>query len=154
MAPSLFNNVTERSKARRKRMSIAFLTQQDNEDEPLPPTCAPYTTRMKAPAKSIAERPQNVNYTATQRLQALTLVEAGISEKIACASAGVKDTRCIKRWLRKAEQNGYDRTQSKVMTLEHVQDACRSGRPIICGPAKQAAIEEEGMILLLFAGFC
>ena len=123
-------------------------------NEPLPPTCAPYTKRLKVPFKSVVERSQNANYTTAQRLQVLTMHEAGIADKIACAAAGVKDTRCIKRWLKKAEEAGYDRTKSQFLKLKHVQDSARSGRPIRCGPAQQEAIVAEGTTSLAFSDFC
>ena len=144
---SLSLNLTEHPKVSSKPRKAA-------RNEQSPPTCAPYTKRTKAPAKSVAERPQNVNYTPAQRLQTLALYEAGIAADLACAAAGVKDVRCIKRWLKKAEELGYDRTQSRVLKLEYVQDRCREGRPTLCGPAQQAAIIEEGSAILgLFSDF-
>lgn len=141
MAPvSLQNNVTARSKTRRQRMSIAAVLNVSDDEAP-PRNCAPYAKRINKPKpKSIVERPQNVNYTDAQRLQALTLYEHGIAANIAAAIADVKDARSIKRWLRKTQEQGYDRTKSTIMDIKYVQDACRSDRPIRCGSAEQAAI--------------
>ena len=145
-ASSEWSNVTMRSKTRSKRMETAM-------NEPLPSTCASYTKRMKAPAKSVAERSQNVNYTAAQRLQVLTLYEAGIADKMACALTGVKDVRCIKRWLKKAQEAGYDREKSSFLKLKHVQDSARSGRPVRCGSAQQEVIVADGITSLAFSDF-
>jgi len=154
---SLQNNVTTRSKARRQRMSIAQVLNDDDSDEPTPPRqCASYIKRINKQApKSIAERSQNVNYTNAQRLQALTLYEYSIAANIVATTAGVKDARTIKRWLRKAQEQGYDRTKSTIMDIKYVQDDCRVSRPIRCDPVEQAAIVAMGkrylkLLIMLF----
>jgi len=114
--------------------------------EPAPSRqCASYIKRVNKQApKSIAERSQNVNYTNAQRLQALTLYEYGVAPKIAATMAGVKDARTVKAWLQKAQKQGYDRFKSTIMDIKYVQDACRVGRPIICGSIEQTAIIASG----------
>ena len=94
---SLWNNVTTRSKTRKQRMSVAFITQNEDEEALLSRQCASYSKRMKTPPKSVAKRAQNANYTVSQRLQALTLYEEDIAANIAAATADVKDSRSIKR---------------------------------------------------------
>ena len=138
-------NVTKRSTARdarrAKRMTVDYMLNVEASTR----QCASYRTNApKKIAKTVDERSQNAQYSDSQRLQALVLWKAGIAKNIAVAFADVKNVRCFKRWLKIAEERGYDRNTSKMMTIEMVQVKAKSGRPIVCGFAQQEAIIASG----------
>ena len=113
-----------------------------DEEVEVPRHCAPYTFHQVK--KPIKQRPQSVMYTDAQRLQALALYTYGVPAMNACTTAGIKHPRTVWRLLQKAKDRGFDPESSSVLKIEYVQDAARSGRPIICGPAKEEAILASG----------
>jgi hypothetical protein len=72
-------------------------------------------------------------------LQALTLAEHDIAAKIVQAVTEVA-TRTISELKRKARSRGYDPKISRVLKLEYVTDAPRSGRPPKVTPTVETAI--------------
>ena len=82
---------------------------------------------------------QSDSLTTAQRIQALALVEHGIAAKIVQAVTGVS-TRSISALKIKARQRGYDPAVSRVLELECVEDAPRSGRPKKVTPEVEQAI--------------
>ena len=71
---------------------------------------------------------QSNSLTIAQRIQALALVEHGIAAKIVQEVTGVS-TRSISALKIKARQRGYDPVVSRVLKVEYIEDAPRSGRP-------------------------
>ena len=76
----------------------------------------------------MTSRTQNNSLTIGQKLQALSLIEHGITAKVVQAVIGVS-TQSISYLKRKARDRGYDPTVSRILKVEYVEDACRSGRP-------------------------
>ena len=83
---------------------------------------------------------QSNSLTIAQRIQALALVEHGIAAKIVQEVTGVS-TSSISALKIKARQRGYDPTVSRVLKVEYIEDAPRSGRP------KKVTSEVEQAIL-------
>ena len=73
------------------------------------------------------------------RLQALSLVEAGISTKEAARITGISIST-INRLKQKARENGFDPAESTKLSIKHVQDRPRSGRPAKITSEKKASI--------------
>ena len=84
-------------------------------------------------------RPQDNTLTLAQRLQALTLVEHGVSAKRVEEITEVS-TRYISHSKKKARSRGYDPEISRVLKMEYVEDAPRSGQPSKVTPALEEAI--------------
>ena len=84
-------------------------------------------------------RPQDNKLTLAQRLQALTLVEHGVSAKRVEEITEVS-TRSISHIKKKARSRGYDPEISRVLKMEYVEDAPRSGQPSKVTPALEEAI--------------
>jgi hypothetical protein len=84
-------------------------------------------------------RPQSRNFDVGTRLQALTLAEHGIAVKIVQAVIEVI-IRIISELKRKARSRGYDSKISRVLKLEYVIDAPRSGRFSKVTPAVETVI--------------
>ena len=87
----------------------------------------------------MTSRTQSNSLTIGQRLQALSLIEHGISAKVVQAITEVS-IQSISSLKRKARDRGYDPTVSRVLKVEYVQDAPRSGRPSKVTPAIEQAI--------------
>ena len=84
-------------------------------------------------------RPQDNTLTLAQRLQALTLVEHGVLAKRVEEITEVS-TRSISHIKKKARSRGYDPEISRVLKMEYVEDAPRSGQPSKVTPALEEAI--------------
>ena len=82
---------------------------------------------------------QSNSLTIAQRIQALALVEHGIAAKMVQAVTGVS-TRSISALKIKARQRGYDPAVSRVLEVEYIEDAPRSGRPKKVTPEVEQAI--------------
>ena len=156
----LNHNVTHRFRARQRRMSITRILDVSLFSPPSPALseedyvehdafvlsrCAPYTKgKKKITPKPPDVRTQNKNYSVFTRIQCLTLYEYGVKARIAeeyCEVGGRRPNgQTVARWLRKAIKQGYDRTVSRVLLPEHVQDKSRSGRPKITSPTLEAEI--------------
>jgi transposase len=74
-----------------------------------------------------------------QRLQALALAEKSIAAKVVQAITEVS-VRSISDLKKKARSRGYDPQISRVLKLEYVEDAPRSGRPLKITPAIETVI--------------
>ncbi len=83
--------------------------------------------------------PQSVNHDDGTRLQALTLIEAGIAHQIITAVTDIS-RRTINRLQKKARDRGYDPQQSNKLFLSYVTDQPRSGRPAVVTPEVESAI--------------
>jgi hypothetical protein len=94
---------------------------------------------MSSTPQVTLSRPQSRNFDVGTRLQALTLVEHDIAAKIVQAVTEVT-TRTISELKRKARSRGYDSKISRVLKLEYVTDASRSGRLSKVTPAVETAI--------------
>ena len=70
----------------------------------------------------MTSRTQSNSLTIGQRLQALSLIEHGISAKVVQAITEVS-IQSISSLKRKARDRGYDPTVSRVLKVEYVQDA-------------------------------
>ena len=89
----------------------------------------------------IKSRTQNNSLTTGQKLQELCLVEHGIAVKVVQAVTGVS-TQSISYIKRKALDRGYDPTVSRILKVEYVEDACRSGRPLkVTSEVEQAILD-------------
>lgn len=93
--------------------------------------------------------PKSVNYDDGQRLQALALAEYGVPYSVAAEQAGMTGgaagAQAVRRLISKAMSRGYDPSISKVLKLEYVVDAKRSGRPIIATEDKKKEVVAIGM---------
>ena len=87
----------------------------------------------------MTSRTQNNSLTIGQKLQALSLIEHGITAKVVQAVTGVS-IQSISYLKRKARDRGYDPTVSRILKVEYVQDAPRSGRPLKVTPEIEQAI--------------
>ena len=87
----------------------------------------------------MTSRTQNNSLTIGKKLQALSLIEHGIAAKVVQAVTGVS-TQSISYLKRKARDRGYDPTISRILKVEYVQDAPRSGRPTKVTPEVEQAI--------------
>lgn len=86
---------------------------------------------------------QSVNYTAAQRLQALSLAKAGIAMNIIKAMTEIKSESTIYRYKKQARERGYDPAISRVMKMEYVKNAPRSSRPTKITPQVEEKILEN-----------
>ena len=86
-------------------------------------------------------RPQDNTLTLAQRLQALTLVEHGVSAKSVEEITEVS-TRSISHIKKKARSRGYDPEILRVLKMEYVEDAPRSGQPSKVTPALEAILTD------------
>ncbi len=68
------------------------------------------------------------NTTPAQRIQAISLAEAGIDKKIVAVSAGMT-VSSVYRVIQKAKDKGYNKEESTVIKMKYVIDTPRSGRP-------------------------
>ncbi len=83
------------------------------------------------------------NTTSAQRIQAISIAEAGIDKKIAAASAGMT-LSSVYRIIKKAKDRGYNKDESTIMKMEYVVDDPRSGRPPKATPEKTAEVLDLG----------
>jgi transposase len=98
---------------------------------------------MATQGHSIMEaRPQNRSLNVGQRLQALTLAEEGIAAKIVQSITEVS-IRSISDLKKKTRSRGYDSQISRVLKLEYVTDASRSGRSFKITSVIEAVIVEN-----------
>ncbi len=79
------------------------------------------------------------NTTSAQRIQVMTLAEAGIEKKIAAASAGMT-VSSIYRVIKKAKDREYNKNESSIMKMKYVVDEPRSDRPRKANAEKEAEI--------------
>ena len=82
---------------------------------------------------------QSNSLMVAQRIQALALVEHGIEAKIVQEVTGVS-TRSISALKIKARQREFDPVVSRVLKVEYIEDAPRSGRPKKVTPEVEQAI--------------
>ena len=90
----------------------------------------------------IMPRTQSNTLTLAQRLQALTLAEEGIAAVKIQKLTGVS-VRSISELKRKARSRGYDPAISRILKMEYVEDAPRSGRPSKATPVMEQAILDD-----------
>src|SRR5450432_3310546 len=64
------------------------------------------------------------------RIAALTLYDVGIPLPIICHKYGCTPTS-VYRWARIARKRGWDPKRNPIITIEHLEDAPRSGRPTL-----------------------
>jgi len=79
------------------------------------------------------------NTTSAQRIQVMTLAEAGIEKKIAAASAGMT-VSSVYRVIKKAKDREYNKNESSIMKMKYVVDEPRSDRPRKANAEKEAEI--------------
>ena len=82
---------------------------------------------------------QSINHDNGTRLQALALAEAGIASKIVTAITEIS-RYTISRLQKQARTRGYDPKVSKKLLLSYVEDAPRSGRPLVTTPQVKNAV--------------
>lgn len=82
---------------------------------------------------SSSSRPQSNSLDLGQRLQALSLVEHGLSPKEASKASGVSP-QTISRLRKQARERGFDPSVSSILKIEYVEDVKRSGRPTVRTP--------------------
>ena len=167
----LSQNVTNRFRARRARMSLnrvlnssvlsislqspnrSFFSDANIEKHnEFSRRCAPYTKRNKpARPNPLNVRSQSVNHSIATRIQCLALYEDGRSAREAeriCGVGGHKPTgQTVQRWKRKAIQLGYDRDKSRIIKAEYVQDRPRKGRSIHVTTEVEKALIADGTYL-------
>ena len=93
-----------------------------------PPTTTPTMLKLK-------------NYSVADRVQALTLAEEGKRYAEISSITGMSSSQ-ITRLRRKARERGFDPSVSKQITVDHVQDAPRSGRPEVIDEEKEKKMLE------------
>jgi transposase len=92
------------------------------------------------------------NTTSAQRIQVMTLAEAGIEKKIAAASAGMT-VSSVYRVMIKAKDREYNKNESSIMKMKYVVDEPRSERPRKANAEKEAEILDAGANLSLHFTF-
>ncbi len=92
------------------------------------------------------------NTTSAQRIQVMTLAEAGIEKKIAAASAGMT-VSSVYRVIKKAKDREYNKNESSIMKMKYVVDEPRSDRPRKANAEKEAEILDAGANLSLHFTF-
>ena len=85
--------------------------------------------------------PKSKNYTIADRVQALTLAEEGKPYAEISGITGISKSQ-ITRLRKKARERGFDPSVSKQITMEHVQDAPRTGRPEVIDEEKEKKMLE------------
>lgn len=83
------------------------------------------------------------NTTPAQRIQAISLVEAGVDKKVAAVMSGMT-VSSVYRILQKAKDLGYNKDESTIMKMQYVVDAPRSGRPLKVNSEKKVEVLESG----------
>ena len=76
------------------------------------------------------------------RIQALALVEEGIAVKRVTELTGLARAT-VYDLKKKARQRGYDPTISRILKMEYVEDAPRSGRPKLATEANRNKVVEH-----------
>ena len=92
------------------------------------------------------------NTTSAQRIQVMTLAEAGIEKKIAAASAGIT-VSSVYRVIKRAKDRGYNKNESSIMKMKYVVDEPRSERPRKANAEKEVEILDAGANLSLHFTF-
>ena len=80
------------------------------------------------------------NYSIGARIQAITLVQAGMKVDFVIEFIGIKKSRVYKL-VKQAKQRGYDPTISKVVEVHYVIEAPRSGRPQVSQVVKDEVLK-------------
>ena len=100
-----------------------------------------YTTRTLVFLKlyTIVMPRYGKQHSSDLRLQALSLVEAGIAPKEVARITGIS-TSTISRLRKKARDGGYNPEESTKLSIKQVEDRPRTGRPAIITTNKEASI--------------
>ena len=100
-----------------------------------------YTTRTLVFLKlyTIVMPRYGKQHSSDLRLQALSLVEAGIAPKEVARITGIS-TSTISRLRKKARDGGYNPEESTKLSIKQVEDRSRIGRPAIITTNKKASI--------------
>src|SRR4051812_21821899 len=93
---------------------------------------------------AIQGRMGNKSHTVAQRIQALALLEEGVTVK-RIEEVTELSRATIFRLRQNARARGYDPEVSRVLKAEYVEDAARSGRP-------REISKEQGEELLQYVG--
>lgn len=123
-----------------------YISREENSDPDLegPENNGPISrSQSQSPPLSLEElsTPQRGgNHSIGARIQAITLMQAGMKVDFVTEFTGIKKTR-VYELVKQAKQRGYNPTISKVVEVYHVIEAPRSGRPQVSQVVKDEVLK-------------